>query len=609
MRIGIAQIETRAGDLEGNVERLGECARRAAEKGVELLIFPMAALVGVTPVQSADREGFLLDLMETLAPELEDLACPCLIPMVLSVDGSPLPEALLVEGREIKPVRLSARLSSTKGRDGGDPSVDALPELPFHGARLGVAFTYEDLDAYDDYEYDVDVIVFLSGYGFAADDPSSALGAALQEGRFVADAEATGAWIVAAGSLGCYDAQVFCGSSFVLAPWGELAAQAPSFEEDLLVYDVDPSAEGPLPEPLAPEVYDAPLMTWGALSAGLSGLVRGAHGRTACSVVGPSLSDALLAVLAVDALGPMNVFVVVPKTGEREKDEACLGLVRALRLPEENVERVNVSGAQDAAAARDLAELALAALARRTGGVALGSRDKTGWALDPCSGTLSAALVEPFADLYRSDLLELSRVRSMISPVIPMSLLGAYGVPEVAGVRDAFDSDEAALEFMDLVLVSYVEWERPVSDIVSERGHAEETLAVIGRMRELEVTRPSRPLALTLSSRTLDEARSPLGFAWRDRVREQSERMGAFLGSVLSESNPPDEERQEPEPPISAPTSGEIRDIMGHLRDFSVGGAFSAFGLGREQERGATDDRPGGPGQHHGHWEGPFSEN
>lgn len=48
---------------------------------------------------------------------------------------------------------------------------------------------------------------------------------------------------------------------------------------------------------------------------------------------------------------------------------------------------------------------------------------------------------------------------------------------------------------------------------------------------------------------------------------------------------------------------------MGHLRDFSVGGAFSAFGLGREQERCATDDRPGGPGQHHGHWEGPFSEN
>ncbi len=609
MRIGIAQIETQAGDLERNVERLGECARRAAEKGVELLIFPMAALVGVTPVQSADREGFLLDLMETLAPELEDLACPCLIPMVLSADGSPLPEALLVEGREIKPVRLSARLASAGGREGGDPSVDALPELSFHGARLGVAFTYEDLDAYDDYEYNVDVIVFLSGYGFAADDPSSALGAALQEGRFMADAEATGAWIVGVGSLGCYDAQVFCGSSFVLAPWGELAAQAPSFEEDLLVYDVDPSAEGPLSEPLAPEVYDAPLMTWGALTAGLSDLVHGAGAAAVCAAVGGSLSDALLAVLAVDALGPMNVRVVVPETGEREADEACCALARALRLPEENVERVDARGAQDAMAARDLVELALAALARRKGGLVLGSRDKTGRALDACSAGLSAAALEPFADLYRSDLLELARMRAMISPVIPACLLDAYCVPEVPGVRDAFDSNEAALEFIDLALASYVEWERPVSDIVAERGHAEAVLSVIGRMSELEMTRPSRPLALTLSSRTLDEARSPLGFVWRDRVREQSERMGAFLGSVLSESDAPDEGHPSTESPVSAPTSGEIRDIMGHLRDFSVGGAFSAFGLGHERERGSEDGRADGPGHHRGPWEGPFSEN
>ena len=120
-----------------------------------------------------------------------------------------------------------------------------FPLFPFRGARLGVAFTYDDLDVYDDYAYDVDVIVFLSPYGFAVDDPSSALGSSLAEGRFPADARATGAWVVGVGSLGCYDTQLCCGSSFVLAPWGELAASAPSLEEALLVCDVDPSAEGP----------------------------------------------------------------------------------------------------------------------------------------------------------------------------------------------------------------------------------------------------------------------------------------------------------------------------------------------------------------------------
>jgi len=66
--------------------------------------------------------------------------------------------------------------------------------------------------------------------------------------------------------------QVFTGSSFVLAPWGELAAQAPSFEEALLVCDIDPHAEGPLAHPLVQEVFDRPLFAWGALTLGLHDL-------------------------------------------------------------------------------------------------------------------------------------------------------------------------------------------------------------------------------------------------------------------------------------------------------------------------------------------------
>ena len=609
MKIGVAQMETSAGDLEKVMERLRGYASIAAKEGVDLVVFPMAALCGVTPVQNADREGFLLDLMEALAPTVEDLPCPCLIPMVLNINGTPQAEALLVEGDSIRPVRLSARLDAMrKGRPGADLSSDILPEIDFHGARLGVAFTYEDLDAYDNYEYDVNVIVFLSGYGFASDDPSSALGLGLREGRFVADAEATGAWIVGAGSLGCYDAQVFCGSSFVLAPWGELAAQALPFEEDFLIYDIDPSAEGPLPNPLTLEIYDSPLVIWQALNAALTSLVWGFSATSAGIVVGHALPDALLALLAVDALGPMNVWAVVPETNEREADEECLALVRALRIPEENVERVDVRGAADERAACDLAQLALAALARRERCVPLGSRDKTGWALETQEGALSAARIEPFADLYRSKVVELARLRSMISPIVAPRLLASFQAPEVPGIEGAFDTEEAALEFVDVVLESYVEWERPISDIVAERGHGEAALAVIARLRELEARRPARPRAPRLSSRTLDEACAPLGFAWRDRLRDQSERMSALMGSVLAGGVVPDDEQQGVDLSMLAPTSGEINDIIGHLRDFSLGGAFSDFGLGDGRDQGPSEGLPGDP-RSRGPWPGPFSEN
>ena len=83
MRIAIAQIATRAGDFDGTARRMAEVSRRAADAGADLLVFPVAALCGVTPVQRTDREGFLIDLMECLLGLIDELACPCLLPVLL----------------------------------------------------------------------------------------------------------------------------------------------------------------------------------------------------------------------------------------------------------------------------------------------------------------------------------------------------------------------------------------------------------------------------------------------------------------------------------------------------------------------------------------------
>lgn len=599
MRIGIAQMRTRAGDFEATARHMVEQARRAAEQDVDLLIFPAATLCGVTPVPSPDREGFLLDVAATLSELVDELPCACLVPVLADAGGKPASDALLLADGDITPVALAARLGSTSGGEGGGP----LPEVSFAGARLGVAFTYEDLDEYDDYSYNVDVVVFLSGYGFATDDPSSALGSSLAEGRFLADAEATGAWIVGVGSLGCYDSQLFCGSSFVLTPWGELAAAAPALEEALLVCDVDPSAEGPLDAPLTPEVYDAPLMTWEVLVMGVADAVGGAG---ACALVdGSELASLLALTLAVDALGPLSVTAVVPQGGDAAAERAALDLTAALRLPEGAVVRVDVSAARGAEEAHDLALMRLAALVRETGCVAVGSLDKTGRALERAPELRMDAL-EPLADLYRTDLVALARMRNTVSPVITPPALAAVRVPDVGVPLDGFPSDETRLEFVDLVLSSYLEWELPLSDIVAEHGHAEVVSALLARLRELEGGRvdPLRPL--TVSSRTLGEARVPRGLAWHDRPRADAERLAARLAELVG-SDEQTEEGAPEEGSASARTGSEhdVRDLLGYLRDFSLGGGFSTL-------EGSSSDM----GRHQGQspeaaglWDGPFSEN
>ena len=613
MRIAIAQMSTRAADLEGTAERMVAQSRRAAEQGVDLLVFPAPALCGVSPMPRPDREGFLLDLAGCLLGLAGDLACPCVVPVLADLDGAPVPEAMLVADGSVTPLRLMAYLSASGS---GEQEASPLPEVEFAGARLGVAFTYDDLDDYDDYEYDVDVILFLSGYGFAVDDPSSALGSSLTEGRFPADAEATGAWIVGVGGLGCYDGQVFCGSSFVLAPWGELAAQAPSLEEVLLVCDVDPSAEGPLADPLAPEVYDAPLMTWEALASALATLCEGSEG--ACLVVDGSLGSLVTAALATDALGPLRVRALVSLTGNPALDEASLSLVRSLRLPAENVEHFEPEPGVDPALARDLAEARLADLARRTHAVPLGSVDKTSLALEPFDG-VCAARVAPLADLYRSDIVALTRLRNTISPVIP-SGAGACAVrPAVEGLEEVASTDGARLEFVDLVLSSYVEWELPLSDVVAERGHGEVVERIVERLRSVVPGGAFRGQPIMMSSKTLVESMPPRGVAWKDRVRAEGERVAERAADALARirdaaaSDTSDQGAPSEEPAATVPSprdhERDVNDLLGYLRDFSLGGGFSPLGEEHREGRGPEAGGDGGERGPHPLWEGPFSEN
>ena len=48
MKIAVAQMRTTAGELERTAERMVELAKKAADEGAQLVVFPAAALMGVT---------------------------------------------------------------------------------------------------------------------------------------------------------------------------------------------------------------------------------------------------------------------------------------------------------------------------------------------------------------------------------------------------------------------------------------------------------------------------------------------------------------------------------------------------------------------------------
>src|SRR5918997_431108 len=67
VRIALAQVNARVGDLEGNAEKVVHHLDRARDAGAEVVLFPELVITGYPPEDLLLREHFLSDAAEALA--------------------------------------------------------------------------------------------------------------------------------------------------------------------------------------------------------------------------------------------------------------------------------------------------------------------------------------------------------------------------------------------------------------------------------------------------------------------------------------------------------------------------------------------------------------
>ena len=631
MRIAIAQFSTQACDFSHTAERMVSLSEQAAQQGADLLVFPFAALTGVLPVDYVNYDGYAIDLWQALSHLAEHVACPCLVPFIEGSGAEAHSDAVLVCDGKAQPV------ASLVQRDVDDGGVDAqlervmrLAQSPeplvftFGEKRLVLAYTYEDMDLLVDEAVFADVVIFPLAYGYAVDDANSALGAALLENRYRMDATALEAWVVGVGSLGAYGNRVFGGASFVIAPWGDLMASAPAFEEALLTCDVTSSAGDVPSEVLEPELYNKPLHLWEALTLGLRGFVEQVRATEVALVFDGTLHSSLLAALASDALGPTHVHaLLVDDDPEHVRSARAVGEV--LRIDVLEVCGQGPSQGESGLSADVLAMAQLASWSRKLGAISLSPEDKTYMALEVSLGACHVASLLPFGDVYRSDVMEMAHMRNTISPIIPASCFRTFDVPQIEGLDEMEHAPEARLRRIDVTLATHIEWGRTVTDTVARQSAAQVTERVLGRYREREVARLGWPPSLIVSSRSLLDAQLPMGIGWADRWRTQDERMhmadvigslrgpegegpldsseldrmGAELSELFGGMGPTLVSGTIPEGVDRASVERSVEDLLGLLRDVMQGGGMSP------QDGGLGLDGPFGPLT----WGGPFSEN
>jgi NAD+ synthase (glutamine-hydrolysing) len=334
LRLALAQLNTTVGDLRGNARLVLEAAREAAAQGAALVAAPELAITGYPPEDLLLRPAFVADVeraLQRLARDADGL--PPLVVGALEQGaapriGSPVgalynTAALLHEGRVVARYR-KQRLPNYGVFDEQRYFVpgEEAPLFAIGGAVVGLTVCediwYPDGPVGALCAAGAQLIVNINASPFWAGKTAERLGVAAERAR------EHGAAVAYVNQVGGQDELVFDGNSLVVDARGELLARGACFEEQLLLVDVPlperPPAATPLAVSVAPATLPAPLPLgvaaappgeldeiYRALVVGTRDYVRKCGFAEVIVSLSGGIDSALVAAIAVDALGPAQV--------------------------------------------------------------------------------------------------------------------------------------------------------------------------------------------------------------------------------------------------------------------------------------------------------------
>lgn len=570
LRVAVAQINPTVGDLVGNSALIVSWASRAAQEGAQVALFPEMATTGYPVEDLALRPSFAAAsarALGDLAVALDRAGCGDLAVVVGYLDrdrtGSRNSAAVLFRGEVVSRYDKHAL-----------PTYRVFDELRYfapgsrlsitevNGFRLGLVVC-EDIwqpggpvPAYT--AAGVDVLLCLNASPY--EQGKNTVRRSVVERR----AAEAGVPIVYANLVGAQDELVFDGGSMVVAADGTLLGRSPEFTEHLLCLDIDmpearrddiASIEGwtihrhTVPDLLVPG-YDrmrgsvAPSMSdeeqvWSALVTGLRDYVHKNGFATVILGLSGGIDSAVVASIAVDALGSDAVYAVsmpsqyssdhsrsdaddlAQRTGIHYRSEPIEAMVGVF------VEQLTLTGLAEENIQARCRGMTLMALSNTAGHLVLATGNKSELAVG--YSTIYGDAVggyAPIKDVPKSLVWDLARWRNKAAaergevPPIPE---GSIDKPPSAELRPGqLDTDSLPdYEELDAVLFRYVDCDQGLADIVSAGFERTRVAEIIGKVDAAEYKRRQYPIGTKITSRAFGrDRRMPITNRWRQAPTE-----------------------------------------------------------------------------------------
>ncbi len=567
LRIALAQVAARVGDVRSNVRTVREAWEAAAAAGAGLVVLPELALIGYPPddllirpdliaradsglvrlaadgprgctaiVGTVGRSERRADDTWGVASAVADLANRAVVlrdgTCTGTYDKMRLPnEGVFDEARYFVP--------------GDEPLV-----VPVEDVRVGVVIC-QDLWTADgpvaaSVAAGAEVVVVLNASPYHR-------GKRAEREEWVArHAQERSIWVCYVNRVGGQDEVVFDGDSMVADRSGTIVARGAQFAADLVLVDLDLTTGAttlPRPEHAADAALDPIDELWSALVLATRDYCVGNGFREAIIGLSGGIDSAVTAALAVEALGPdavLGVAMPSPYSSQHSVDDARV-LAEALGIGMETLPIgsglaavagtldglvvTGFDGERPAGIAYEnlqsrLRGLLLMALANERGSIVLTTGNKSEYAVGYATlyGDMAGGFA-PLKDVMKGDVYALAHHANRTGLLIPLSTIDK---PPSAELRpDQLDADSLPdYPRLDAILTGLVEDLLDVDELVAAGHDRAEVIRVTGLVDRAEHKRRQAAPGPKVSRRAFGrDRRVPITSGYDVAERPEDERV------------------------------------------------------------------------------------
>ena len=294
MRIAVAQLNYTIGDFEGNKIKVIDSINRAKSEKADLVIFAEGAVSGTPGYDLLRKYTFLEYCEETLveiASYCDDISV--LVGLPIPGENGTVSAVAHIHNRHIE------RYISKKNIVSREERPYLAPGRGFRYVRIAgekvAVVVGEDIEGEREYSLNADIIL-----NFVASPYSR--GIVEKRYNFYKDvAYTSGKQLVYVNQVGGQTDVLYDGSSAAFNSKGETIALLKSFEEDFLVVDTRSG------NPVTPRPQNKTENVFNAMKMGLADYFRKNGFTKACLGMSGGIDSALVAAMAVEALGAENV--------------------------------------------------------------------------------------------------------------------------------------------------------------------------------------------------------------------------------------------------------------------------------------------------------------